>query len=163
MSRLYDQEYYKKHREKILAYKKEYHKEHREEKQEYDKRYNREHAIERKKYNENYLAEHKEEIRNCQGKRKLEMPWLFHRKNAQQRCDNPNNISYDWYGGKGIRCLLTKEDVEILYLRDNARDMKRPSIDRINSDGHYCFKNCRFMEFSDNIAKSNRERVGICA
>ena len=33
--------------------------------------------------------------------------------------------------------------------------MKRPSIDRINNDGHYELSNCRFIEASENI-KRNR-------
>lgn len=77
-------------------------------------------------------------------------PWLSHYMAALSRCTYPRNVSYKWYGGKGIRMLLTKVEIEILYKRDGAENMKRPSIDRINPGGDYHFGNCRFIEMAEN-------------
>lgn len=66
------------------------------------------------------------------------------------RCNNPSSTGYAYYGGKGIRCLLTIEDLEYLWERDGAALMACPSIDRVDSGGHYCRSNCRFLEKSEN-------------
>lgn len=89
---------------------------------------------------------------------KTETPWLFPRKRAKGRCNNPSNKDYKYYGAKGIRMLLTKEEVENLYKRDHADRMKKPSIDRINPDGDYCFGNCRFIEQSENSSQAQKRR-----
>ena len=79
-----------------------------------------------------------------------EGPWLMHWKCANDRCTYPSNGNYERYGGKGIRMLLTKEEAEILYKRDHAHYMKKPSLDRINNNGDYHFGNCRFVEITEN-------------
>ena len=85
-----------------------------------------------------------------------EHPWSRHYKNAKQRCEYPNTPSYKRYGGRGIRMFLTPQDVEFLYKRDNAQDMDKPSIDRIDSDDHYWFWNCRFIEQSENSRRQGK-------
>ena len=69
------------------------------------------------------------------------------------RCNNPNIKCYKYYGGKGVKCLITLDEVRMLYLRDNAGDMKQPSIDRIYGDGNYVFGNCRFIEAAENARR----------
>ena len=61
---------------------------------------------------------------------------------------------YYRYGGRGIKCKITSDEVRRLWIRDKAHLMKRPSIDRINNDGHYSFNNCRFIEIEKNISES---------
>lgn len=80
--------------------------------------------------------------------------WISNYKNAKNRCNNPNGYGYRWYGKKGVKFLLTKEDMEKLWIRDKAIKMERPSIDRINSAGNYEFSNCRFIEFYLNITNT---------
>ena len=76
-------------------------------------------------------------------------------KTAKQRCVNPNSGAYPWYGAKGVRFLLTREQFLYLWIRDNAHALSRPSIDRINPRGHYVQSNCRFIELSANIGRCN--------
>ena len=71
---------------------------------------------------------------------------------------NPKDPSYKNYGAKGIRFYITFQDVGKLYYRDNANKMKKPSIDRVDSNGNYCFGNCRFIELSENIRLANTGR-----
>jgi hypothetical protein len=74
------------------------------------------------------------------------------------RCTSPKDKKFKYYGGRGIRTLLTIEDVQFLWNRDGAAQMKRPSIDRKNNDGDYTRENCRFIEHVTNIKNSWRNR-----
>ena len=91
-----------------------------------------------------------------QGKKK---PWYMRMMSAKDRCNNPNNRRYDRYGGRGIMMLLTPDDFEFLWERDLANKMRKPSIDRINNDGHYERSNCRFIEQKENSGRSLRKPV----
>lgn len=70
------------------------------------------------------------------------------------RCNNPKSHNYKWYGGKGIKNFMTASDLKFLWERDKASGMKNPSIDRIDSNGHYRLDNCRFIEQSLNIKRT---------
>jgi len=67
------------------------------------------------------------------------------------RCEYPKAINYKYYGGKGIKCLLSLDDIKFLWKRDNADTLKKPSIDRIDSNGNYELSNCRFVELRQNV------------
>lgn len=59
----------------------------------------------------------------------------------KQRCINPKNRMYKWYGIRWIRC-------EWKNFKDFYRDMWSTykewlSIDRINNNWNYCKENCR--------------------
>lgn len=82
--------------------------------------------------------------------------WLSSYSCAKQRCTNPNNHAYKDYGGRGIEFLISSNDVKELWFRDKAYLLDRPSIERIDNDGHYTFDNCKFIELSINSAKNKR-------
>ena len=87
-------------------------------------------------------------------------PWIFILHWIKARCNNPNDHAYKDYGGRGIKNLFKSSDeVKFLYERDNARSMKRPSIDRIDNNGNYCIDNCRFIEKPENSVKDKRKSV----
>jgi hypothetical protein len=77
-------------------------------------------------------------------------PWIRAFKTASQRCNNPKNVKYKYYGGRGIKFMLTLPEVKVLWIRDRAYNMSYPSIDRKHSDKNYTFKNCRFIELRKN-------------
>ncbi len=79
-------------------------------------------------------------------------------RNIKTRCENPKHNSYKNYGGKGIKANIRLEEIEYLGERDSAEKMKRPSVDRIDSNADYILGNCRFIEFSKNVARSNKSR-----
>lgn len=82
-----------------------------------------------------------------------ERPWWKHYASVTRRC------RYDhWYARKGIQCLITIEEVRILWVRHNAQEMKEPNLDRIDSSKGYFFDNCRFCEREENQQKMLRER-----
>lgn len=80
-------------------------------------------------------------------------------RNMQQRCGNPNDKKYKYYGGKGIKIKMTKSDLAYLWHRDHAETMEHPSIDRIDGNGHYELVNCRFIEMAENRVKCQRSPV----
>jgi hypothetical protein len=74
----------------------------------------------------------------------------------QQRCENPNNPSYEHYGKRGIKNKFKNPtELKFLWFRDKAYLMEKPSIDRIDNDGNYCIKNCQYIELSDNVIKES--------
>ena len=86
-------------------------------------------------------------------KRRNEFPWELHYYHARQRCTNIGRNDYKFYGAKGIKFLLTKDEVKELWFRDKAYLLTKPSIDRLDDKGHYEFSNCQFIELRDNIIK----------
>lgn len=59
---------------------------------------------------------------------------------------------YYRYGGRGIECRLTAIQTVTLWDRDGGAGMRRPTLDRKDSDGHYEFDNCRFIEKKHNTS-----------
>jgi len=82
-------------------------------------------------------------------------PWKRVLQHIKQRCNNPNSKDYKWYGGRGVKCLITEEELEYLWNRNNASKMLNPSIDRKDNDGNYTLDNCQFIELSENLADRN--------
>lgn len=87
---------------------------------------------------------------------RIKNPWLVSYTTAEQRCNNKNHHAYKYYGGRGIKFLLTKEEIKYLYERDFACLMKWPTIDRINNDGNYELSNCRFIEMGENSRRAHK-------
>lgn len=77
-------------------------------------------------------------------------PWRMTWRHIKDRCENPKQLSYANYGAKGIRCLLTVDEVKLLWHRDRAWELTRPSIDRIDPDKDYTLANCRYIEQAEN-------------
>jgi len=108
----------------------------------------------RKLYNTSYYKINKGYILNRMSINHKNEPWLLIYKWIKDRCENPKTQNYYTYGGRGIKCLITIDEIKTLWFRDNAFEMNEPSIDREDNDGDYIFNNCRFIELSLNIRKN---------
>jgi len=85
-------------------------------------------------------------------------PWYINWLSMRQRCNDKNTKFYKYYGGKGIKALLTLKGIKCLWFRDKAYFLKKPSLDRIDSSKNYTLKNCRFIEHSENSRLANFQR-----
>lgn len=86
-------------------------------------------------------------------------PWYQNFRNARRRCTDKNFKSYYLYGGRGIKFLLTVEDIKSLWIRDSAHLLKIPSLDRIDSDKDYILNNCRFIEKHENSKGCSKKKM----
>jgi hypothetical protein len=77
------------------------------------------------------------------------------------RCNAKNNISYKYYGAKGIKvCNEWEHSFETFYnwamVNGYADDL---TIDRIDSSKDYCPENCRWISISEQ--QSNRSNNNL--
>ena len=79
--------------------------------------------------------------------------------NMKNRCFNPNHKAYSDYGGRGIAvCDRWKNSFENFLADMGTKPSTKHSIDRINNDGDYSPKNCRWATKAEqqNNQRSNR-------
>lgn len=74
--------------------------------------------------------------------------------NMIQRCTNPNNKAYHYYGDRGITvCKRWRNSFEN-FLGDMGEVSEGYQIDRVDNNGNYCKSNCRWVTSKIN----NRNR-----
>jgi hypothetical protein len=126
---------------------------------EYASNYRKTHRNEATFYAKKYREKNKKKLQKKVQIKHQKTPWKRIHSRIKQRCSNQKHKDYKWYGKKGIKCLITKEEIKEIWFRDKAFEMERPSIDRINNDGDYCIENCRLIELSENVSRAFRKSV----
>lgn len=73
----------------------------------------------------------------------------------KRRCYNSKNKNYKWYGGKGVRVWAPwHKDFMVFFKWAIAHGYKTGlTLDRIDSDKHYCPSNCQFIPLAKNVVK----------
>lgn len=79
---------------------------------------------------------------------------VYHRWMAMKsRCDNKNNPAYRYYGGRGIYYNKKWKKLDN-FLKDMGIPKKGMTLDRVDNDGPYTKKNCRWTTW--NVQAANK-------
>lgn len=125
-----DQKYYQTHKIKYIKYAKDYRKTHK---------------IEHAKY----ARKHRKTIIGCLRTRFQQI---------KHRCNNPKDISYKYYGGRGIKCLFKNTNEFVDYVINELQaDPRKLQIDRINNDDHYKPGNIRLVTQIENLRNKRKK------
>jgi hypothetical protein len=110
-------------------------------------------------YHKKYREDNKEILKQKRKDELILKPWRNSYFNAKQRCNNENHPDYYRYGERGIKFLLSQEEIKHIWERDKAHLLIQASIDRINNDGDYKLSNCQFIEMDENTIKNKRKTI----
>jgi len=81
-----------------------------------------------------------------------------------KRCNNSNSDVYRFYGNRGIKCLwpsftIFKNDMHESYLKHCKEfGIKDTTIDRIDTNGHYYKKNCKWATWHEQFRNTRQNR-----
>lgn len=74
------------------------------------------------------------------------------------RCNNPNNVSFYRYGGRGIKCEVDKMSFISAFYKDPSYQLNSGlQIDRIDNNGSYKLGNLHWVPSIDNTQNTIRQ------
>ena len=97
---------------------------------------------------------------NAGGKDKVPSPEYRSYKSARNRCNNPNNAGYSYYGGRGIKFLF--DSFKEFYQEVGPRPSLKHSLDRVDNDLGYQKGNIRWATAAEQC-RNQRPRKKLPA
>jgi len=91
--------------------------------------------------------------------RKKKPPEYFVWQSMRARCSNPNNKYFSRYGGRGITICPEWDSFDQFFKDVGPRLTSVHQIDRIDNDGNYEPKNCRWSTPAENVHNSSACRL----
>lgn len=82
---------------------------------------------------------------------KARNPWVRFLSLARYRVSG-RDPRYDAW--EGLECSITAEDLRMMWERDRAAEMEKPSLDRKDARLGYTRDNCRFIEHDLNSRRA---------
>lgn len=76
----------------------------------------------------------------------------------KNRCSNPNQDDYQWYGGRGIKVCERWQDFQNFYTDMFSTWQEGLSIDRIDVNGDYEINNCRWVTWEIQCRNTRRSK-----
>ncbi len=81
--------------------------------------------------------------RKNKGRPKVDHPLYSTWKSMLNRCNNPNNVSYKYYGGKGVKVCKEWFDFKT-FVADVEPKPDHHTLDRKDTNGNYSKENCKW-------------------
>lgn len=78
----------------------------------------------------------------------------------KQRCNNPNDPAFKWYGERGIKVSSEWEKFENFYRDMGNKPTPKHTLERVDNNGNYCKENCVWATM-DVQGKNRRDNVLI--
>lgn len=82
----------------------------------------------------------------------------------RHRCESPKHIGYSKYGGRGIKCEWNSFEEFFADMSESFSEhvringIKATQIDRIDTNGNYSTRNCRWVTPTINCNNTRRNR-----
>lgn len=93
------------------------------------------------------------------GQYQTKLPEYHVWKQMKSRCLNPGHSAFSRYGGRGITiCRIWAESFAAFYRDMGPRPLATSMIDRINNDGNYEPKNCRWVTPKESSRNTSTNR-----
>lgn len=89
------------------------------------------------------------------GKTKTYRTWL----KMKSRCNNPNDIGWPLYGGRGIKVCEYWENSFSNFLKDMGEKPESRTLDRIDNDKSYSKVNCRWATKYEQARNKRSNRL----
>lgn len=77
------------------------------------------------------------------------------------RCYKPEHLTFPEYGGRGITVCERWRLSFSAFLDDMGVRPVGAQIDRIDTSGHYCLENCRWVTPSENSRNRRMENISL--
>lgn len=75
-----------------------------------------------------------------------------------RRCTDEKHRAWMYYGGRGIRIDPRWADFAVFLDEMGPRPSKKHTLDRLDTDGDYCFMNCAWATWKQQA--NNRRKAG---